>query len=169
RFLHTSTLLADGSVLIAGGDSAFGALSAIESSAELYDPAMGRFAATGAMTTPRDGHTATLLPDGRVLLAGGPPAPAGTLASAELYDPSTGTFPATGSMATPRFFHTATLLADGRVLIAGGVCSQRTPGIPGAPSRTRQTARVSVRQKGPIMTTAITTRTDWVALARQLG
>src|SRR5437773_4630157 len=72
------------------------------------------FTAAGSMTTARYGHTATLLPGGKILIAGG-----GT-SSAELYDPSTGLSTATGNMITPRRYHTATLLADGRVLIAGG-------------------------------------------------
>jgi Kelch motif len=76
----------------------------------------GTFTATGSMTSARAGHTATLLLNGKVLIAGGD----GPGASAELYDPSTGTFAPTGNMITARRFHTATLLADGRVLIAGG-------------------------------------------------
>ena len=74
----------------------------------------GTFTPTGSMITARSGHTATLLPSGKVLIVGG-----GT-SSAELYEPSTGSFTATGNMITPRRWHSATLLADGRVLIAGG-------------------------------------------------
>ena len=83
----------------------------------------GTFTATGAMIMPRAAHTATLLPNGKVLITGGT---GGTVfgpptATAELFDPSTGAFTPTGNMTTPRASHSATLLADGRVLIVGGV------------------------------------------------
>ncbi len=65
-------------------------------------------------------HTATLLPDGRVLVVGGMDVDDHTLASAEIWDPATGSFEPTGSLAEGRDFHTATLLPDGRVLIVGG-------------------------------------------------
>ena len=79
----------------------------------------GRFSQTGSITTPRRDHTATLLSNGKVLIAGGSHDDS-ILASAELYDPSSGTFIATGNMKSARTNHTATLLADAKVLITGG-------------------------------------------------
>ena len=72
------------------------------------------------MGTARDAHTATLLPSGQVLVAGGSNLTDRYLSSAELYDPATGTWTATGSMGTAREDHTATLLPSGQVLVAGG-------------------------------------------------
>jgi hypothetical protein len=74
---------------------------------------------TGSMVMPRRFHTATLLPSGKVLVAGGE-AGSMSFASAELYDPASGTWSPTGSMVTPRRFHTATLLPSGKVLVVGG-------------------------------------------------
>jgi hypothetical protein len=81
----------------------------------------GAFTPTGDMTAGRLLHTATLLPDGRVLITGGVTNSLNSItATADLYDPATGMFVATGQMTTARRSHTATVLPDGRVLSAGG-------------------------------------------------
>jgi hypothetical protein len=85
RAFHTFTLPANGQVLVAGGDGSSGLLN----SAELYNPATGRWTLTGMMAVAREEHTATLLPNGEVLVAGGYLGSDYT-AEAELYNPSTG-------------------------------------------------------------------------------
>ena len=126
RTLHTATLLASGQVLVTGGLSNDGGFNWFNSS-ELFTPANGTFATTGALQNARAYHTATLLCDlaalpcanAKVLVVGGEAAE-GAVASAELYDPTAGTFTLTGSLATLRYGHTATRLLSGKVLIAGG-------------------------------------------------
>jgi len=111
RLGHTATRLADGRVLVTGGDDD-GVSPGL--SAELYDPISGTWAATGNMIEPFG--IATLLLDGRVLVAGsGDSGP-----SAQLYHPGSGTWTVTGSMIEARGWRTATLLLDGRVLVTDG-------------------------------------------------
>lgn len=111
---HNATRLADGKVLITGGESA---------GADLFNPSTGMFTpTTGNMVTARGDDTATLLTNGKVLFTGG--FNGAVLATAELYDPATESFSATGTMAVARGSHTATLLTTGPntgdVLVAGG-------------------------------------------------
>lgn len=124
RVSHTATLLADGSVLIAGGYS--GERRPPTSTAEIYEPDRRAFTPVGSMTSPRGGSTATRLRDGTVLVAGGDSGTR-TLESAEVFDPKTRRFTATGSMTTARSAHAATLLRDGRVLVVGGANAAGDP------------------------------------------
>ncbi|MBA3944853.1 MAG: Ig-like domain repeat protein [Herpetosiphonaceae bacterium] len=119
RYYHTATLLPTGQVLVAGGFNVLD-LSDGTSTAEVYDPASGKWSGTGNMTTPRTYQTATLLSTGQVLVSGGFNKTDGVLASAELYDPPSGKWTATATMTAARYLHTATLLANGLVLVAGG-------------------------------------------------
>src|SRR6266550_4267395 len=84
------------------------------------EPASGTWTVTGSLNTARYLHTATLLPNGMVLVAGGLDSNLNALDSAELYDPASGSWTVTGSLNTARYYHTATLLPNGMVLVAGG-------------------------------------------------
>jgi N-acetylneuraminic acid mutarotase len=126
RAYHTATLLPDGRVLVVGGFNSNRSTTSSENqataSAEIYDPGTGTWTLAATMAEPRAGHTATLLPDGRVLVAGGSTANDSlhATASVERYDPGTGSWLATGSMNVARVYAAATLLPDGSVLVAGG-------------------------------------------------
>jgi hypothetical protein len=102
--------------------------------AQLFDPATGAFnSLTGSLNTARFGHTATLLNNGTVLIAGGVGGTASSfLASAEAYDPTPGTFTPTSSLNTARVGHTAALLHDGMVLMAGGQGGDTANSLPAA-------------------------------------
>ena len=134
RFSHTATLLSNGEVLIAGGSTTgnFAGEWGLDS-AEIYDPATGKFAGTGRMEVSHTCHTATLLKDGTVLIVGGDPSNLMNLvtgisigsypvplSSAELFSPASGSFTETGGLVTARENHTSTRLNDGTVLVTGG-------------------------------------------------
>jgi hypothetical protein len=130
RHHHTSTLLRNGKVLIAGGHSK-ACLQSLKT-AYLYDPEKNTFQKTGDLNEARESHTATLLMDGRVLLTGGDHyenqglggGSTGLLKSTEIYDPKTGKFTKADNMAIPRAFHTATLIKNGNVIIIGSDSSR---------------------------------------------
>jgi hypothetical protein len=122
---HTATLLRNGKVLVVGGTNRSGITYETLGSCELYDPATGQWTYTGSLNVDnvRAHHTATLLADGRVLVAGGYQQERGSnsLASCAIYDPATGQWTYTGFMNEPRFFHKAILLPNGKVLATGGL------------------------------------------------
>jgi len=134
RSLQSATRLPDGTVLILGGSSRSGDLGSV-SSGELYDPASGAFHSAGTLKVARDSHSATLLPNGKVLVAGGVTGffdddglPDRFVSwTTELFAPSAGSSAFAGSLETERVAHTATLLNDGRVLVTGGIDNTGAP------------------------------------------
>ncbi|HEY6328241.1 MAG TPA: kelch repeat-containing protein [Blastocatellia bacterium] len=130
RAFHSATLLANGQVLVEeGAEYPFSADKQNRVSVELYDPLAGKWHRTGSVHTDRHDHTATLLPNGKVLITGGDSftsdggvlAGGGRLASTEVYNPATGAWTDWESMNQPRSFHTATLLPNGKLLVIGGL------------------------------------------------
>jgi len=122
---HTATRLPDGDFLVVGGGYFVDVDTADEryevaATATVWDPETASFDAAGSLDEGREGHTATLLPDGRVLVAGGSDGDGSGFALAEVWDPRTSSFGPAGSLAEERVSHTATLLPDGQVLIVGG-------------------------------------------------
>ncbi|MFL5345997.1 MAG: kelch repeat-containing protein [Hyalangium sp.] len=114
RFGHTSTLLPNGKVLVAGGGNDYFIAP------EVYDPSLGTWSTVGSPVSIGTWATATLLPNGKVLVAGGDQPSTAPLPAAWLYDAASGTWSDTTSMASQRSRHTATLLPNGKVLVAGG-------------------------------------------------
>lgn len=119
RYSHKATLLADGTVLVTGGNGDSSPTSQL-TSAEIYDPSTDTWAPVPDMSVPRVEHTVTPLDDGRVLVAGG----AGKddyWSNSEIFDPAARQWIATGDMTAARAGHTATPLDDGTILVAGGL------------------------------------------------
>ncbi len=153
RFAHTATLLTNGKVLVVGGSSTLPNASLpggfdFLSTAELYDPRTNSWSLAASMHIARSAHTATLLADGRVLVAGGIVSSAEyagggiAIASAELYDPAANIWTVAAPMRSARWTHSATLLSDHRVLVVGGMDRMLDLPIGTAPSTGISTAEL---------------------------
>ncbi|MCG3159248.1 MAG: hypothetical protein JMDDDDMK_00234 [Acidobacteria bacterium] len=124
RELHTATLLSNGKVLVAGGDTGSAFSNNALASAEIYDPATGQWSATGNLNFARRRHTATLLSNGKVIIAGGEGTSGAPLSEAEIFDTmgngGAGVFTQINNINHARSKHTAILMNDGQALIMGG-------------------------------------------------
>lgn len=135
RWLHTATLLPNGKVLVVGGRSntCTGNCPVFSlASAEIFDPATGAFTATGSLTISRHSHTATLLPNGKVLIVGGESTDLTNedqVQQTEIYDPATGTFSRGPMLLNPRGSHNATVLSNGKLWITGGYTLSGVPTV----------------------------------------
>ena len=115
---HTAVTLADGRVLVVGGFAGEGQPPLV--SAEMFDPASGRWTTTGDMASGRGGHAAALLGDGRVLVAGGWVGTSTYTDTTEIFDPATGQFSPGPRLPQPADGLAAATLPDGCVLVVGG-------------------------------------------------
>jgi hypothetical protein len=118
RVRHTATKLADGRVVVIGGDMSGDGAVRVTPSIEIYDPAAKRWSPGGNLLVARMNHTATLLPDGRILVVGG--YNGNFLAECEIYDPATGSVTVTAPLLRGRMDHQSILLANGSVMMCGG-------------------------------------------------
>jgi subtilisin-like proprotein convertase family protein/N-acetylneuraminic acid mutarotase len=118
RYNHTATVLPDGRVLVTGGYTTNAGNQPV-ATCEIYNPGTGLWTPTGSLPEARQSHTATLLHNGVVLVAGGN-SNSGTLDTAAIFDPTSGSWTATGSLTHRRYDHTATLLPDNTVMVNGG-------------------------------------------------
>jgi len=124
RKSHAMTLMAFGRVLIAGGeqDSSSATIKPTAlTSTEIYTPSSGKWEKTGSLNYERYDHTMSLLPNGKLMVAGGFSQKENVRASAETFDPATGQWTATGSLNYERTYHAMTPLSGGKVLIVGGM------------------------------------------------
>ena len=125
RTRHTATLLPDGRVLVVGGQRFDfhdgGLFPGRPRAAEIYDPKANRWSATSPMGESRLGQTATMLPDGRVLVVGGQDEGIGIFNSTEIYDAANDRWISAAPMAVARTGHLATRMANGDVFVAGGL------------------------------------------------
>ena len=122
---HTATRLADGKILIIGGENQSGPVG----QSEIFDPASATFSSSGTLVVPRSDHSATLLSDGRVLVVGGRNQ-SGLLNSTEIFDPATNSFSSGPSLNVARAGHSATILSelsDGKILCAVALCARGSP------------------------------------------
>ena len=130
RYGYTETKLKDGRELIAGGcihTELPKSKNRFLATAQLLDPATGKWTETGPMNVARDGHMAALLPSGKVLVAGGSDAAGHPLTSAELYDPATGKWALTSPMHSPHMSERMKVRKDGTVLVYSGGYDSVTP------------------------------------------
>jgi hypothetical protein len=142
RLDFTATLMTEGRVLIVGGRTqpfAYAPSGSPTAQVEIFDPATKRFSAAASLGVARSGHTATLLPSGKVLVAGGD---GGGLGTAEIYDPSSGGWTATAPMNYRRTDHAAALIAFGKVLVTGGSASTYIGISPGGSAAAKLPAEI---------------------------